>query len=408
MFDNVISQNVVKFLIDDILKDKFPGAVLFSGPEASGKLTCALETARVLSCEGVERGHWECTCPSCVKHRQMVSNNILLLGPKNKSLEIFAAKKTLLTQSYQNSKHLEASRHLYIRAIRKLLARYNPVLHEGNDNYSKVLSTIQSINETLELIDFSKTLPEGKELENILNELDNLCEKLENSSVSDTITISQVRNLSSWAHFTNSSEKKIIILENVETMIEASRNALLKILEEPPKNTIFILTSSRRGAILPTILSRVRTYNFIERNQLAQKEVLERVFHVYNTEEINTVKDYLFSFLPISLQSIKQQSQLFFDTIAKGQVPDSTKIVEQCGGFKPKLLFKIFLEGIIDSQKYLLKSAAGVESSSKILFELNRIYSDVNVFNQNPLAALEELTRLIMQINYINKGILIK
>ena len=45
-------------------------------------------------------------------------------------------------------------------------------------------------------------------------------------------------------------------------MLDASKNALLKILEEPPKNLTFILLTTNRNALLPTILSRLRPYYF--------------------------------------------------------------------------------------------------------------------------------------------------
>ena len=47
--------------------------------------------------------------------------------------------------------------------------------------------------------------------------------------------------------------KKTIIIENADRMLESVRNALLKILEEPPVDTIFILTTSQRNLVMPTI-----------------------------------------------------------------------------------------------------------------------------------------------------------
>ena len=61
-------------------------------------------------------------------------------------------------------------------------------------------------------------------------------------------------------------------------MLESVRNALLKILEEPPADTVFILTTSRRNAVMSTILSRVRTYQFNERTLEQQKSSFEPCF----------------------------------------------------------------------------------------------------------------------------------
>ena len=69
---------------------------------------------------------------------------------------------------------------------------------------------------------------------------------------------------------------------------------MLKILEEPPADCIFILLTSRRNAVLPTILSRVRTYNFKDRVQSSQTEVIQRVFH--NNDFNGSISEYVYSF----------------------------------------------------------------------------------------------------------------
>ena len=55
----------------------------------------------------------------------------------------------------------------------------------------------------------------------------------------------------------NDGLKKIYILANAQNMSIQAQNALLKILEEPPKHAVFILTASYPGAMLETIRSRV-------------------------------------------------------------------------------------------------------------------------------------------------------
>ncbi len=54
------------------------------------------------------------------------------------------------------------------------------------------------------------------------------------------------------------SEKKIIIIENIDEATIQSQNKILKTLEEPPKSVIFLLTARNENKILPTISSRVR------------------------------------------------------------------------------------------------------------------------------------------------------
>jgi len=54
--------------------------------------------------------------------------------------------------------------------------------------------------------------------------------------------------------------KKIFLLYSVERLHGAAANALLKVLEEPPTDTVLILTTEYAGGILPTIRSRVQLY----------------------------------------------------------------------------------------------------------------------------------------------------
>lgn len=52
--------------------------------------------------------------------------------------------------------------------------------------------------------------------------------------------------------------RRIVVVEDVDTMTIPAQNAFLKLLEEPPTDTVLLLTSSRPQALLPTIRSRVQ------------------------------------------------------------------------------------------------------------------------------------------------------
>ncbi len=59
-----------------------------------------------------------------------------------------------------------------------------------------------------------------------------------------------------------SCEKKLYVIDEFENLNVASQNALLKILEEPPKHVCFIIIASTESSILATILSRVSKITF--------------------------------------------------------------------------------------------------------------------------------------------------
>ncbi|WP_051786520.1 DNA polymerase III subunit delta' [Endozoicomonas numazuensis] len=77
------------------------------------------------------------------------------------------------------------------------------------------------------------------------------------------IRIDSIRKLNDFAHKTaQQGGRRVIILSPAEAMNVNAANALLKCLEEPGDDTIFLLVSARSGDMLPTIRSRCQQLNF--------------------------------------------------------------------------------------------------------------------------------------------------
>jgi DNA polymerase III subunit delta' len=73
------------------------------------------------------------------------------------------------------------------------------------------------------------------------------------------VTIEQVRQLAHDAGLRPyEAKRKVFVLTDVETMSDAAANALLKTLEEPPADTVLLLTANDVSQVLPTIASRCR------------------------------------------------------------------------------------------------------------------------------------------------------
>jgi len=403
MFENLVKQEASSFISSDIRNHIFPGSVLFSGNVASGKLTAALETARVLSCYGENRGSWQCSCPSCLQHKALTCTNLLLLGPRDCFLEIAAAKKTFLESYKENASYLKASRYLFLRSVRKLTLRFNGILWQGENNLNKIGSAMDEINILLENLDFPKNLPPYEETEKICQELVEKALKLENDFLYDSIPVNQIRNMEAWAHIKSEEGKKTVIIENADRMQNSVRNALLKILEEPPEDCVFILLTSKRNAMMETILSRVRTYNFKDRSKEEEKDVITRVFH--NNEFNFGISDYLLTFLPVQPLEIQSQADIFYNSISSRSIPDITSIVKNCGNFNPRVELQLFIKALINRQKNLLSSAAGCEVSAKCMDLFRNFYDCIIMYNQSPNAALESLYRDMAALNLKNGGI---
>ena len=403
MYENLVNQEASKLLNSDIKKNLMPGSILFSGAEASGKLTAALETARILSCHAKPQGKWLCNCPSCNQHKALTCSNLLLLGPRDCSLEIAAAKETFLKAVKENASYLPATRYLFVRSVRKLSLRFSGILFQGDVNVHKIGAIVEEINDNLEKIDIPRTLTPFDELTFVCEELSKLCLELENDYLYDSIPIAQIRNMEEWAHIKSEEGKKTVIIENADRMAVSVRNALLKILEEPPADCVFILLTGKRNAIMQTILSRVRTYNFANRNLEQQKDVINRVFH--GEGFTGSINDYLLQYLPVSPETIKEQANIFYNSIANRQIPDINSIIKKCGGFSPRIELKLFLNYLALEQRNLMFSQCGCETSAKCMELLRNCWDNITQYNQTPLASLEILLRDMSVLNVQNGGI---
>ena len=403
MFENLVNQEAGKLLASDIRHNRLPGAILFSGSEASGKLTAALETARILSCHEAPQGKWLCECPSCLQHKSLICSNLMLMGPRDCSLEISAAAKTFTDAHFINAKFIDAARYLFLRSVRKLTLRFNGILWEGDSNLNKIGSLIEEINENLEVLDFPRELPEITEVKKICEEISKLCTKLEEDFLYDSIPINQVRNMEAWAHIKTEEGRKTVIIENADRMQTSVRNALLKILEEPPEDVVFILLTSKRNAIMQTILSRVRTYNFTDRTLEQQREVITRVFH--NEDFSGSINDYLLTYLPVTPSEIKSQARIFYNSVANRQICNIEEIVKKCEKFNPRIELRLFLSNIAAFTKPLLNSQAGSEAAAQTMQLLRNCSDNITLYNQSPASALEILMRDMFALNNTYGGV---
>ncbi len=403
MFENLVNQEAGKLLASDIRHNRLPGAILFSGSEASGKLTAALETARILSCHENPQGKWLCECPSCLQHKSLICSNLMLMGPRDCSLEISAAAKTFTDAHFINAKFIDAARYLFLRSVRKLTLRFNGILWEGDSNLNKIGSLIEEINENLEVLDFPRELPDITEVKKICEEISKLCNKLEEDFLYDSIPINQVRNMEAWAHIKTEEGRKTVIIENADRMQTSVRNALLKILEEPPEDVVFILLTSKRNAIMQTILSRVRTYNFADRTLEQQREVINRVFH--NEDFSGSINDYLLTYLPVTPSEIKSQARIFYNSVANRQICNIEEIVKKCEKFNPRIELRLFLSNIAAFTKPLLNSQAGSEAAAQTMQLLRNCSDNITLYNQSPTSALEILMRDMFALNNTYGGV---
>ena len=138
---------------------------------------------------------------------------------------------------------------------------------------------------------------------------------------------------------------RVCVLCGAENMTDQAQNALLKILEEPPEHTVFILTAENRTMLLPTILSRVQT---IRLEPLTPAEILPVLRErcpdqtgeklEWAAETADTIGQALALLADESLQKHAQLAQRMLELLCNGSEYDLLTAVEPVSRKREDLL----------------------------------------------------------------------
>ncbi|MBN1131540.1 MAG: DNA polymerase III subunit delta [Bacteroidales bacterium] len=200
-FKEVINQEETKKgLIRFVSEQRISHALMFVGPPGSGKLALAIAFAQYIACDSRAGGDSCGKCPSCVKYNKLVHPDLHFLFPVMTTAKV----TNPISDSFMNEW--------------RDLVTVNPYISE---------------NEWYEAIG-----AENKQGFISKNESNEIIRKL---------------GLKSYE-----SEYKIVIIWLPEKMNHYAANALLKLIEEPPPKTLFLMVSENTEHILPTILSRTQ------------------------------------------------------------------------------------------------------------------------------------------------------
>lgn len=204
LFKDIIGQQEIKDRLVRTAKEGFiPHAQLFCGPEGVGKLPLAIAYAQYLNCEDPSENDSCGRCSSCIKYNNLAHPDLHFVFPIVKK----AAKKKEVCDDYITE----------WRDFIKTSAYFN---------LSQWLEYIEAEN--------SQGLIYAKESEEIIRKL--------------SLRIYEAKY-------------KIMIIWLPEKMHESCANKLLKIIEEPTDNTVFLLVSDTPDNIITTIQSRCQRIN---------------------------------------------------------------------------------------------------------------------------------------------------
>jgi DNA polymerase-3 subunit gamma/tau len=408
MFENIIGQTTtVQTLRQEMEARSFPSAVLFYGSPFSGKMTTALEAARVLTCG--QEGKWSCTCADCRKQRLLIHPNTLLLGGRYFDLEIAAAADVL-----RRTRKLSAQ-YLFVRAVRKLTRRFDPILWEGDE--SKIRKVESALAEVEEHLDTFEPVFPGDQVMNYdrlaerLERVVSLSQSLLKALSSDNVPINQLRRASAWLHLTAlvsasgassaaaspaGTGNKIVILENADRMYDSSSNYMLKLLEEPPADSYLILATTRRSAVIPTVRSRLRPYLFVERKPADQAEVLQRIFHEQNPD-YRDLREYFLYWKDVNPAQLAKLARSFVQAaLDDGEESPSEDILSELEGNLSAKTARGFVGSFLEELLRQLLVLLREQALNPFLLKrwnaaIRRHQQAFLTFNQQPSLTLESL-----------------
>jgi len=198
-FKEIIGQNATKQrLVHSVKEERVSHAQLFAGPEGSGKLALAIAYAQYVACTNRQENDSCGECPSCKKYRKLIHPDLHFVFPVIKT-----------------PKFKEPVSDNFLEEWRQMIAQ-NP--------YFSADQWFDQIG-----VENAQGLIYAHQSEEIIRKL----------------------NLKSYE-----SEYKVMIIWLPEKMHVACANKLLKMIEEPPAKTLFILITENEEDIISTIRSR--------------------------------------------------------------------------------------------------------------------------------------------------------
>ena len=118
---------------------------------------------------------------------------------------------------------------------------------------------------------------------------------------------------------------KVYIIDEVHMLSSGAFNAFLKTLEEPPAHCIFILATTEKHKIIPTILSRCQIYNF---KRISTEHIITHLKEICKIEEIKYEDDALIQIASKCDGAMRDALQLF-DKVIGVNKNITSKIVEE-------------------------------------------------------------------------------
>ncbi len=222
---------------------------------------------------------------------------------------------------------------------------------------------------------------------------------------------------------------KVYIIDEVQMLSDSAFDALLKTIEEPPANVIFIFATTSPQDVPPTILSRCQRFDF---KRIPFNDLVETINDISKKEDLEMEKEAVYTLARKADGSLRDCLSLLDQMIAFGGKKITKKIVDQTLGLvDQEIYFELteiikekdskkgldlleslidsgvdlpeFVLGLLDHLRNLLVAKAGGESEK--LFDLSRHYiekykKEAESFSETDLL---RMIKIVADLNYTLK-----
>lgn len=261
-FKEIVGQTEIKQrLIQTVKENRVSHAQLFLGESGVGKLALAIAYAQFINCSNRTEEDSCGVCPSCIKYQKLVHPDLHFIFP------IASTREVKKPQSKD-----------FMEAWREFLDR--------NNQYVNLQQWYEEIG------------IENKQ--GIINKDD--CNNI-------------IKTLGYKAY---EAEYKVMIIWMVEKLFHAAAPKILKILEEPPEKTLFILVSENRYQILNTIYSRTQLVKIprIKEDVLIEKLMQENECTLEEAKRIVNISEGSYKTALLKF-SANEEEELNFDYFSR-------------------------------------------------------------------------------------------
>lgn len=184
-------------------------------------------------------------------------------------------------------------------------------------------------------------------------------------------SVDDIRNIIAQAKVQSmDSEYRIFILDEVHALSGNAWQALLKILEEPPKRALFIMCTTNPEKIPKTILSRVQRFDF---RRISQDGIVARLKHIL-IEEFDNNPD-----VQKNLCITDEEPLRYIARIADGGMRDAITLLEKCLAYSKELTVENIVNalGTVDyTRMFDLTDAIDTRNSKWVVEIVEGIHAD--------------------------------